>query len=256
MLLQSITWPEAADTVFNNRVVVVPLGSLEQHGYHLPLVTDTKLVEGVAQGVHDVMPDDILLLPTLWCGHSTHHLAFAGTVSLSQDVYQAVIIDICDSLIKSGATRILLLNGHGGNDVPVRYALREVKSRNSGNPDVKVVLASYWALAASTLARVRESEIGGMGHACEMETSMMMLLAGELVRRDKIKNDGPKQQPPYRLYDMQQGTPFYMVEEFHELSESGTVGHPELASEEKGKLFYDGIIEEVSAFIRDFKTWS
>jgi creatinine amidohydrolase len=255
MLLQSLTWPEAANDGFQNKVAVVPLGSLEQHGHHLPLVTDTALVEGVARGVHEAMPDDIILLPVLWCGHSTHHLAFAGTVSLSQTVYQAVIVDICQSLIKSGASRILLLNGHGGNDVPVRYALREVKSRNSDKPDLKVVLASYWALAASTLSRVRESETGGMGHACEMETSMMMLLAKELVRRDKIKNDGPKQQPPYRFYDMQRGTPFYMVEEFHELSQSGTVGHPELASEEKGRHFYDGIIEEVSAFIRDFKTW-
>ncbi len=255
MHLQSLTWPEAADGAIKNKVVLVPLGSLEQHGHHLPLITDTALVEGVAQGLHEVMPDDILLLPTLWCGHSTHHLAYAGTISLTQPVYQAVIIDICDSLIKSGATRILLLNGHGGNDVPVRYALREVKSRHADNADVKVVLASYWNLAASTLARVRESDIGGMGHACEMETSLMMLLANELVRRDKIKNDGPRQQPPYRLYDMQRGTPFYMVEDFHELSQTGTVGHPELASEEKGRLFYDGIIEEVSAFIRDFKTW-
>lgn len=255
MLLQSLTWPEVAAGLLADKVVVLPLGSVEQHGHHLPLITDTALAEGVCRGVHDVMGDEIAVLPTLWCGHSTHHLAFAGTVSLSQSVYQAVIIDICDSLIRAGAKKILLLNGHGGNDIPVRYALREVKTRHADRDEVKVVFASYWSLASATLTKVRESEVGGMGHACEMETSLMMMLAGELVRRDKIRNDGPEQRPPYRVYDMQRGTPFYMVEEFDELSETGTVGQPELASKEKGRLFFEGIVEEVCAFIREFRGW-
>lgn len=255
MLLQSQPWPKLNERELNRKVFIVPLGSMEQHGHHLPVFTDTLLVEAIASGVHDKLAEDVVLLPTLWCGHSTHHLAYPGTVSVSQSVYQALISDICDSLIKTGAKKILLLNGHGGNDVPVRYSLREIKSRNKAAPEAKVVFASYWALAAESLRRVRESEIGGMGHACEMETSLMLFLHEALVDMEKALRDGPQQKPPYRVVDMQQGTPFYMVEEFDEISNTGTVGHADLATAEKGRRFYEGIVSEVAAFVADLKTW-
>lgn len=255
MRLQHLTWLNVQQMDLRSRIVLLPLGSTEQHGHHLPLFTDTALVEAVASGVHDRLPDDILLLPTLWCGHSTHHMAFPGTVSVTQSVYQALIGDFCDSLVKAGARKIFLLNGHGGNDVPVRYALREVKSRHPDVEGLHIVLASYWNIAAKTLREVRESDIGGMGHACEMETSMMLHLQNEHVQMDKARRDGPAQHPPYRLTDMQQGTVYYSVSEFHEISETGTVGEPTLASAEKGRRFYEGVVEEVTAFVSDFKTW-
>jgi len=255
MNLKSLTWPEVEKCRLESKVVIVPLGSLEQHGHHLPLITDTALVEGVVQGIQRRMPDEIMLLPALWCGHSTHHLEFPGTISISQSTYQLVIQDICNSLVRAGARRILLLNGHGGNDIPVRFALREVKSTHSEIPDLKIVFASYWNLAAAALRKVRQSEIGGMGHACEMETSLMLYLHDDLVKMNRARRDGPQQIPPYRLCDMQQGLPYYMVEEFHEISETGTVGHPDLASKEKGRLFYEGILDAVCAFIKDFGSW-
>lgn len=255
MHLHQFTWQSFKQMSPESRVFVLPLGSTEQHGHHLPLSVDSLLVDAVARGVHDRLPDQVVLLPALWCGHSTHHMNFPGTVSVSQPVYQALIGDICGSLIAGGARKIFLLNGHGGNDVPVRYSLRNIKSQHRDKPDLKIVFASYWSLASETLRAVRESDVGGMGHACEMETSMMLFLHADHVHMDLARRDGPTQIPPYRLTDMQQPTPFYMVEEFHEISETGTVGAPELASADKGKRFYEGIVTNVAKFVEDFKKW-
>lgn len=255
MHLHEKTWLEISRMDTASKIVILPLGSIEQHGHHLPLCTDTALVETVAQGVHKRMTDDVILLPTLWCGHSTHHRAFPGTISVSQGVYQALIGELCDSIIRMGARKIFLLNGHGGNDVPARYAMRDIKTRHAGVAGLQVVFASYWSLAADALRSARESGPGGMGHACEMETSLMLLKHGELVNMALAKQDGPEQRPPYRITDMQHGTPYYMVEEFDEISTTGTVGQPELASAEKGERFYEGIIDAVCAFVGNFKSW-
>jgi creatinine amidohydrolase len=157
-------------------------------------------------------------------------------------------------MVAAGAKKIFLMNGHGGNDIPVRFALRELKTRFP-DPDIHIVFASYWHIASKTLTAVRESKMGGMGHACEMETSIMMHLHPDLVRMDLIRRDGPKTDSIYRKGDMQQGPPVYECSEFHEISETGTVGYPDMASAEKGRRFLDGIVEEVAAFIRDFQTW-
>ena len=165
-----------------------------------------------------------------------------------------MIVDLCRSLIDAGAKKLFLFNGHGGNDIPVRYALREVKSLYP-DPRLRVVFASYWHLAADRMKSVRESNCGGMGHACEMETSMMLYLHPDLVYMDKAKNDGPPQIAPYRQPDMLHGSPIYEVQEFHELSKSGTCGACELASAEKGERFFSAITDSVAAFLKDFQTW-
>jgi creatinine amidohydrolase len=243
MRFERLKWPDVKELDFSSLVVLVPLGSLEQHGHHLPLNTDSAIVTALAEQLETLMPDKVLLLPTVWAGHSTHHLAFPGTVSLYQEHYKNAIIDVCTSLIKSGATRIFLFNGHGGNDLPVRYALREVKTQNPDRKDLHVVFASYWSIAADTLRSIRESGPGGMGHACEMETSLMLHLHPELVDMDKARRD------------MLHGAPVYEVLDFHEISKTGTVGHPDLASAEKGARFFDGIIADCAAFLRALLTW-
>ena len=144
MLLENLTWPEVKRLKPATKVVVLPLGSFEQHGHHLPLTTDTDIVTAVARGVEGKRPNKILCLPTLWPGHSPHHLFFPGTLSVSQMPYIQLVVELCRSMVKMGAKKILLLNGHGGNDVPLRAVVRELKSEF---PRVRVVFASYWSLA-------------------------------------------------------------------------------------------------------------
>jgi creatinine amidohydrolase len=252
MLLENLTWPEVKKLKLANKVVVLPLGSFEQHGPHLPLTTDTDIVTAVARGIEQRRPKQILCLPTLWPGHSTHHLFFPGTLSVSQMPYIQLVIELCRSIVNFGAKRVLLLNGHGGNDVPVRTAMRELKTEF---PKTKFVFANYWSLATASIKDIRESESGGLGHACEMEASIMLHLHPERVKMHLAKRDGPKHKDPYRKADMLYGRPVYFVNEFDEVTKTGTVGHPDLATAEKGTRFLTAIVKDVTAFVDEFAKW-
>jgi creatinine amidohydrolase len=252
MLLENLTWPEVKKLRLATRIVVLPLGSFEQHGPHLPLTTDTDIVTAVARGIERKRPDHILCLPTLWPGHSTHHLFFPGTLSVSQLPYLQLVIELCRSIVNFGAKKVFLLNGHGGNDVPVRAALRELKSEF---PRVRFVFASYWSLAARSIGQVRESGTGGLGHACELEASIMLHLHPDRVKLRLARRDGPRHTDPYRKSDMLHGRPVYFVNEFHEVTKTGTIGRPDLATAAKGRKFLDGIVNEVTAFVDDFAKW-
>jgi len=252
MLLRDLTWPEVKSLDFGNMIVLFPTGSFEQHGPHLPFTTDTDIVSAIAAGVEQRLPDRVLLVPTLWAGLSTHHMHFPGTVDVPQMLYIQLITALGQSLASMGATKVFLLNGHGGNETPLRAALRELKS---AAPNTQFVFASYWSLAAKTLRSVRESEFGGMGHACEMETSIMLHLHPQRVKLHCAVRDGPTHNDPFRQADMQHARPVYFVNEFHEVTASGVIGHPDLASAEKGKRFLDGIVTEVTAFVEQFLSW-
>jgi creatinine amidohydrolase len=252
MRLKDLTWPEVKELDFGKLIVLFPTGSFEQHGPHLPFTTDTDIVSAIAEAIEQRMPADVLLLPTLWPGLSTHHMHFPGSMDVPQPTYIQLITEMGKSMTNMGAKKVFILNGHGGNDTPLRAALRELKT---AVPQTRFVFASYWTIAAKTLREVRESELGGMGHACEMETSIMLHLNPDRVKIERAVRDGPTHTDPYRKADMQFGRPVFFVNEFHEVTKSGVMGHPDLASAEKGKRFLDGIVEEVSAFVEHFLTW-
>ncbi len=252
MLLENLTWPEVKKLKLANKVVVLPLGSFEQHGPHLPFTTDTDLVTAVARGVERKRPAKILCLPTLWPGHSTHHLFFPGTLSVRQMPYIQLVTELCRSIVKFGARKVFLLNGHGGNDIPVRAAMRELKGEF---PKIKFVFANYWSLAAAGINAIRESGVGGLGHACEMETSLMLYLHPERVKLNRARRDGPGFSDVYRKADMFHSRAVYFVNEFDEISKTGTVGHPDLATAGKGKRFFNRIVKDVTAFVDAFAQW-
>ena len=252
MLLQDLTWLEVKALDFSTLIVILPTGSIEQHGPHLPVSVDTDIVSAIAQRLEQRAPDKILLLPTLWPGLSTHHMHFPGTLDVPQADYIRLIVNMGKSIAAMGAKKCFILNGHGGNDTPLRAALRELKTER---PRVRFVFASYWSLAAKAIKEVRESELGGLGHACEMETSIMLHLHPQRVKMDRAVRDGPKFTDPYRKADMQLARPVFFVNEFHEISPSGVVGHPDLATAEKGKRFMNGIVAAVGEFVDHFLTW-
>jgi creatinine amidohydrolase len=252
MLLANLTWPEVKALDFSKLIVLFSTGSIEQHGPHLPLSVDTDIVSAIAFELEKRSPDKVLLLPTLWPGLSTHHMHFPGTIDVPQADYIRLITAICRSIAAMGGEKCFILNGHGGNDTPLRAALRELKTFE---PQVRFVFASYWTLAAASIKQVRESELGGVAHACEMETSIMLHLHPQRVKMDRAVRDGPKFTDPYRKADMQLARPVFFVNEFHEISESGVVGHPDLATAEKGRKFMEGIVKAVGEFVDQFLTW-
>jgi len=252
MMLDQLTWKEAGK--LEGYVFLVPLGSLEQHGPHLPLVTDTAIVSAVSERIEARHPGRVILLPTQWLGHSPHHRRFA-CVSLDVQAYIGMICGICRSLVTLGAQKILLLNGHGGNDIPCKAALRGLKSEYENRPDVYIAYTAYWSLAAREFAAIRTSPPGGMGHAGEMETSVMLALHPDSVRTDKAAADGPFAEGPLRVRDLIQSQPYYIVNEFDEISRNGAIGMPEHASREKGEQFLEAAVKAAGDFIREFSKW-
>src|SRR2546423_4747735 len=256
MLLENMKWPEVKRIDFSQCPVVIPLGSVEQHGPHLPVTTDTEIVTAIAREVESRMAERILLTPTLWLGHSPHHMNFPGTLSVEPGIYIGMVKSLVHSMLRHGAKKIFLLNGHGGNEAPVPVALRELKSELGARKDVFVTFASYWWLGSKTLTAVRESGVGGVGHACEMETSAMLVIAPGKVDMKLARKSGPGAALRYRVIDMQASNPVAMVSEFDELSDSGVLGEPELANPEKGRRVLDGFANSIVEFLEDFKTWS
>jgi creatinine amidohydrolase len=246
MHLANVGWPDLSG--LSNRIFVAPLGSLEQHGPHLPLFTDSLIVSQVAERVEQLRSDRIVLLPVQWLGHSPHHRRF-GCVSLDLMPYVEMIRGICRSLVKMGARKIFLLNGHGGNDIPCKAAQRELKSDFESMPDLYIAYATYWNLAARQFSEIRSSPIGGMGHACEMETSILLATNPNLVDMAKAKTGGPG------TVDMLAPAPYSIINEFDEISENGVIGMPEYASSEKGARFLEAAAQSVVAFLDEMASW-
>jgi creatinine amidohydrolase len=249
MRLEELKWPDLS--ALSSKIFLVPLGSLEQHGNHLPLMTDSTIISEIARRVESRRADQVVALPTQWLGHSPHHRRL-GCVSLDIRPYMDMIFGICSSLTGMGARRILLLNGHGGNEVPCKAAMREIKSAFERITDLRVVYAAYWSLAAARFAEIRSSPIGGMNHACEMETSVMLALAPDLVEMEKAEAGGPYRETGLRQSDMLHARPYYVVSEFDEISPSGTAGLPQFADREKGEAFLEVAVNGVIAFLDEW----
>jgi creatinine amidohydrolase len=232
MRFHDMTFPELRQVPRDSSLVLAAIAACEQHSQHLPTFTDTILVTGVADGVEQRLPGKVLQLPTLWLGASAHHLRFGATLSAEVDTHVAMLCDLLRPLLDDGYQRVLLLNGHGGNIDTMQLALRRLQPSYR---TIQLTAASYWDLAADELAALADGPRKNMGHACEFETSMVMALRPELVRKDLIKNDPPPSEPALRG--------LYINEDMRQRTHHGAVGYPELASPEKGRRFLKAAID-------------
>jgi creatinine amidohydrolase len=234
-----MTAPELRAVSRSASVVIAPIAACEQHSRHLAVSTDTVLVTGVAEGVERQLPKEVLLLPTQWLGASAHHLRYGGTLSAEVDTHVQLIIDLLTPLLDDGYERILVLNGHGGNIDTMQIALRELRPQFLHR---HITAASYWDLAAKELAALAEGPRKVMGHACEFETSMMLYLRPDLVRRDEIEDDPPKDDPALRG--------LFTCEDMFQRTDHGAVGYPRLATAEKGRAFLEAALGRTVEVVR------
>lgn len=254
--ISSVSWgektaPEIQEIASEDgSVLIIPIGSIEQHGPHLPVAADTILANTVARRSAEKVESDIpiLVTPAIWSGQSPHHLSFGGTISLESGDLQKIIREVSEAGIQNGFDALLLLNGHGGN-VPVIG--NSVKNIGKEHQNVEVLGLSYFQLLNQFVDEVRESESGGMGHGGEFETSLMMYLEPELVREDRI--EGTLHKPKYDLCakDLFEGGPLQVYKPFEEYSESGAIGDPSLASEEKGEKIFEHLMDKMEGLLRE-----
>ncbi len=232
MQLAHLTWPEI-DALPRDIVVLLPTGATEQHGPHLPLATDTILVTRVAEAVEAALPDRVLLLPTLWLGASQHHLPFAGTLSASSDSYLSTLEALAESLLRHGFSKFFVVNGHGGNTALNEVALRNLKARY---PTGLFGHRSYFSAIPEAAWTCLQGRLRTIRHACEAETSLMLHLAPQLVRQDRLRDDGLRSEPPIDG----------LVFSYDEISEEGSFGEATQATPEKGRILFEAAVEALT----------
>jgi creatinine amidohydrolase len=234
-----MTWPLLRNVPRDSTVIVAPIAACEQHSRHLPVYTDTLLVTAVAEGAEQRLPQQILLLPTQWLGASSHHLPFGATLSAEVDTHATMITELLIPLLEDDYQRVLVLNGHAGNIDTMHLALRRLQPRYRGR---LLSAASYWEIAEKELAALAAGPRKSIGHACELETSMVMALRPDLVRRDEIKDDPPADGPA--LHGL------YIAEDMKQRTAQGGVGYPERASAEKGRASLAAAIDRTVEVIQ------
>jgi creatinine amidohydrolase len=166
-------------------VIVQPIGSIEQHGPHLPLDTDSYTSEAIALRAAAAAPFPVLVLPTVWWGVSEYWMGFGGTIALQPSVLADLLTDILGAVARNGFRRALLLNGHGGNPGTMHTVAVRLLGRG-----LKVVGLNYWSLVRDLLEEKSRADGGSIGHAGEVETSLQLALRADLVRPDLAPGEG------------------------------------------------------------------
>ena len=238
--LDRMTWPEIkAEQERGRNTVVVAFGATEQHGPHMPLATDALLGDHLARMVAESL--DAFVAPTVRVGCSEHHLEFAGTLSISESTFHAVVADILRSLARGGFARAVLLPTHGGNFAPLAAALELL-----GPVPGLEVRALTDLSTLFTIAQLGAEEHGvplGEGglHAGEWETSMMLAIHPELVH--------PERGEPGYTGDPQAAVGAIFGGGVHTVASNGVIGDPGQASAEHGVRYWDEVLRVTLAAV-------
>ena len=232
-----------------NAVVILPIASIEQHGPHLPVMTDTRLGHEVAvraaRKAHDTRPT--VVMPVVWSGLSEHHMAFGGTLILSHATFRLVIRDLIDCLIRHGFHDILISNSHGGNIV----AMQQICDELAPKVDATLVAATYVSEAAEEIGALLKNQ-PNIHHACEGETAMMMAVEPNLVDTGGLnslaqeRGDGMLKagRGAYRWRPMAHNTP------------NGVMGDPSGATADQGEALLEAASSGIARLITDPSTWA
>jgi creatinine amidohydrolase len=244
MILAEMTSPEIA-ALPRDIVVLIPVASCEQHSLHLPVFTDSLIGGEVARRTHELVPDDVLVLPVQWLGYSQHHSRYPGTVSAISETHLLLMMDIVTSMVAHGFRKILIQNSHGGNGSGISVLLQRLMERYQ---DEEAEFYSRWAWAENDkLEEIRDRK-NGSGHAGETETCMILALRPELVRMDKLDPDGEREG-----MRVEGASSYYR---FDQRTKHGGVGDPTTATAEKGERFFAASAEDMANTVKAIRAAS
>jgi creatinine amidohydrolase len=243
-----LTWPEVAEWARCGPVCVVPVATLEDHGYHLPIDTDVVIAETLAERAVLERRGRALLLPTVTHGYTPHHMQFPGPITINWKTFVEYLLDIGRSLIHHGFSRILFVNGHGSNVPLVEMAARLLMVEHPHS-----IAGAFWYLStpdsAALLRDTRDSPApGGMAHACELETSLYLAIDPGLVQMDKAVSEVPDWNSEHVWMDWNDG-PLSIKGPWAGWTESGVMGDATVATAEKGRRWLAQAVSEIAGFI-------
>jgi len=249
LYLYEWTWAEVWDYLKKDSVILLPFGSTEQHGLHLPLGNDAFVAIRLAEDAARATKTPVA--PPCWYGWSPHHMAYPGTISITPETLTRVLYEVLRSLTCHGFKRLIVINGHrSANLPPLQIAATRVRNETGAY----VTIADPFFLGDTASREIKESPAGGIGHAEELETSHMMHIFPDLVNIKKAVRN----LPPFKKFHM---TDPYLIgdrtftpaslESFRELTKpSGVKGDPTLASAAKGKKLHQALVENLVELIQ------
>lgn len=242
---EKLTAPELKALAARNALPILPVGSLEQHGPHLPVWTDSFIGHQMALRTAALCQDmPAVVLPPMWLGLSEHHFPFGGTISVDHATFHAILRCVVRSLLAGGFQRLLLLNAHGGNIDPLAVAAREL-AHEFGVP----VVATTWpTVAAAEIKQILTTQ-PGVQHACEGETSVWLATEPAQVRQDRIADaiSNPSPEGPAGL------TRFWSFEE--RAPRTGVRGDPRAATAEKGEAILAAVAQKLATALHAPGLW-
>ncbi|TYL38450.1 creatininase [Natronococcus pandeyae] len=241
-----MTWQEIEAALERTSTLLVPVGNTEQHGHHLPLGVDVYMPEALGERVAERSP--ALLAPPIWYGVSPHHTFKPGTFTLSSETFQRYVTDICASAGRWGIENVVLLNGHYlAQDPELEVVVRELRTEHG----LEAFHAPLVNLFAEVAEEIRTGEVSF--HASEFETSIMLELLPELVDMDRAERvDPPEESLPLTDYDALGDNKVgwaLTAEDMDELTHTGNIGDPTVATAEKGEVLVDVAVSELCRLV-------
>ncbi len=247
----ALTSPEIA-MLDRDIPVILNLGAIEQHGPHLPLMTDAFLGRYFLDHIDREMADDVLILPQIEVCCSAHHMSFPGTLSVRHETLSRYVEDIVESVLHHGFRKCVLFNSHGGN-----LAIGEVMLEKFGArwDHASFFMFTWWKLASDRLKAIQQSGPGGVGHACEFETSLLLHAIPDEVRSDAIRNPENPATFAWAQSDMLTAAKASYARDMAEISGgSGVVGRPDMASAETGARISEAVVSSLVTALTDVRS--
>ena len=241
--IPEMTWMEIRGILSKVQVAIIPTGSTEQHGPHLPLRSDIAFSLHICKKAAKMVYPIALVTAPVSIGISTHHLKFAGSLTLRPGTFIDTIYDIAWSMKKHGLDKIMIINGHGGNQAAIKLAARKIYDELG----LTAASLSYWELLTDQKAeKILETYPPRKypGHACEFETSLSYVIQPQLVRKDKITKSDELVFPRYE--------PFFAKIEDEYTTTGVSRGDPRKATKEKGEKLIEAITQEIATFLKRF----
>jgi len=255
LALPNTGWPEPSISLpadeERGKVVIIPIGHTEQHGLHLPLSTDTLIIDAIGQGTVSAAPQLATCLPAFPYGVSTHRSSFAGTLNCGGRAFEDFWLAVVDTLVTRGFDRFYFISGHGGN---CSYLVNVVKS--AGERHRRTFCATTWLhtsgrIATPVLQATRRSGRGGMGHAGELETAMILALRPDLVHMDRAVDEIDFISTDGYFMDWVEGGELVANPPWDDDTQTGAYGAGTLATAENGRLWLAAAIREKVAHVAE-----
>ncbi len=250
-----LTWPEMRAAIARQPVVLLPFGTVEDHGPHLPISTDNVILEAICVETARRADGAALLMPLVSYGLDEHHMDFPGTISVDMHTLLDYVASVAISVARHGFTHVLIVNGHGSN-APIAdlAARRTVLATGIVCGAMSPNAAIDPTLAEPTFSQMRRSGPGGVAHACEYETALMLHLRPDLVQMDKAVREIGQLQIEYFNWDHPAPSILSWQDWWSRMSESGVCGDPTVATAEFGRALFETTVANFVRFVHAFRT--